>query len=116
FEHDSGNVSRVHGFAFQRGQEQIETGVLRPVTIGKGDLDDVWILVDDPIFLSGNPSGLLRSESSPMKAPFGAHQAYFLTTAAANAVRPRQLKGTFGRLRAGGQEEHLVEVGGSYLD
>src|SRR5262245_56055495 len=62
FEHDSGDVSRLYSFAFQRGEEQIETGVFGPVTVGKGYLEDGRVLVDNPILLSGNASGLLGSE------------------------------------------------------
>src|SRR5438128_723253 len=75
FEHDSGDVLRLQSFLFQGRQKQMEARVFGPVAVRERDLHDGGIFIDDPAFLAGNATRLLRAESAAVKTAFSADDA-----------------------------------------
>src|SRR5437667_6241837 len=60
-EHNASDIVRAHPPFIQRSKEQLEAGVLGPIAIGKRHLDNGWVFIDDPAFLSRNAAVLLRA-------------------------------------------------------
>src|SRR3954463_1406367 len=104
FEHDPGDVLRAQVSPVQSRDEEIETGVLSPVTVGKRDLDDRRVFIDDPGFLTGNAARLLSTQSAAMEAAFSADNADLFLTPLANAVGAGEFDGAFRGLRTSGEE------------
>src|SRR5262245_40030455 len=92
-EHDARDIFRPHAFLLQCFQEQVEACVFGPVTVREGNLDDGRVFIDDPVFLSGNSTGLLRTERAPVKAAFRANDADLFRPVFANSVRAGEFDG-----------------------
>ena len=68
------------------------------------------VFIDDPTFLPGNSTGLLRAKGASVKAPLRADDADFFRTALFNSVSARQLDGIFRRFRTGREQENFVQT------
>ena len=110
FHHHAGDVLRLQAaLGSSAARKTLEAGVLLPVAVGEGRVDDGRVFVDDPALLPGHAAGLLRAERAPVKAALEADDADLLLAADLDAVRARELDGAFGGLRAGGEQEDFLQ-------
>src|SRR6185369_13589599 len=113
FHHDAGDLVRLETGAGDCIDEGVKAGVLLPVTVGEGSVNDGRVKINDPGLLSRHAAGLLRTESAAMETAFETNKADLFLTTGFDALGAGQLERALGGLRTGGQQKDLVQAGWS---